>query len=239
MSIRAAAHPASGAAAERAEPLESLPSTLETDRPRWPSRFRRLFQVNLQSLLLLIVAAAFAFAWWREHRRYNELVAEQVPQRASWSVEQVTGPPNTPGAGDLATAWASQSQDGQAEWILLEYSHRIEAQAVIVHETYNPGALVRVTCFDFWGNEHELWRGTDPTPTTVARGISTVDITSPRKTRWIKIYLDSQAISGWNEIDAVGIRDPEGRTHWAQFAHASSAYGDNTTEPGWHRRLRD
>jgi hypothetical protein len=204
---------------------------------RWWPRFRRLIQFNLQSLLVLIVAAAFAFAWWKEHRRYEALSRERNPARASWSVDQVTGPPNTPGAGDLQTAWASASQDGQDEWLLLEYLSRVVPSEVIVHETYNPGALVRVTVFDWWGTEHDLWQGTDPTPTTVRRGISKVKAGAPVTTRWIKIYLDSRTVPGWNEIDAVGIVDGQGNTHWARRAYASSAYGDNREAPRWYRGL--
>ena len=198
---------------------------------------RGLFQFNLQSLLLLIVAAAFAFAWWKEHLRYQALVIAQNPPRSSWSIDQVTGPPDTPGAGDIQTAWASSSRDAQAEWLLLEYPRRVVPTSVVVHETYNPGALARVTAFDFWGSEHQLWQGTDPTPTTAPRGVSKVTANASVTTRWIKIYLDSPRVPGWNEIDAVGIIDADGNTHWARTAYGSTAYGDNRDAPRWYRRL--
>jgi hypothetical protein len=38
---------------------------------------------------------------------------------------------------DLVTAWDSATPDGQDEWLLLVPT------AVLVHETYNPGALER------------------------------------------------------------------------------------------------
>ena len=40
----------------------------------------------------------------------------------------------------------------------------------------------------------------------------------------IKVYIDSPAVPGWNEIDAVGLRDAEGKTAWAKTVEASSTY---------------
>jgi hypothetical protein len=47
----------------------------------------------------------------------------------------------------------------------------------------------------------------------------------------IKLYLDSVKVAGWNEIDAVGLVDEEGKTHWATSATASSTYADTLTQP--------
>src|SRR5580704_10247815 len=71
-----------------------------------------------------------------------------VPQpKRGWGPEQATGPPDTVGPGDIVTAWASLTPDGQDEWLLLEYAEPVVPAAVLVHETYNPGALCRVTVF--------------------------------------------------------------------------------------------
>jgi hypothetical protein len=40
----------------------------------------------------------------------------------------------------------------------------------------------------------------------------------------VKIYLASKDVPGWNEIDAVGLRDASQRTQWAVAAKASSTY---------------
>src|SRR5436853_930658 len=39
----------------------------------------------------------------------------------NWSVLQAVGPPDTPGAGDIVTAWASATTDSQKEWLILDY----------------------------------------------------------------------------------------------------------------------
>jgi len=51
------------------------------------------------------------------------------------------------------------------------------------------------------------------------------------KTQRAKIFLDSPAVPGWNEIDAVGLLDEFGITHWATGAQASSTYAEPAAAP--------
>ncbi len=127
-------------------------------------------------------------------------------------------------AGDIQTAWASQSQDDQDEWLMLEYAEPITPKAVLVYETYNPGALVRVTAFKADGQEIELWKGKDPTAASADMGISEIPVKADFKTSRIKVYFASKDVPGWNEIDAVGVRDGEKKMHWAIAAEASSTF---------------
>jgi hypothetical protein len=145
----------------------------------------------------------------------------------SWGPEQATGPPNTFQAGDIQTAWASRTPDDQDEWLLLEYAEPVVPEAVLVYETYNPGALNKVSVFKLNGEEVEVWKGKDPTPVNSGMGTSEITFRVPFKTNRVKIYLDSKNVPGWNEIDAVGLRDTAGKTHWAVSADASSTYAEN------------
>jgi hypothetical protein len=184
-----------------------------------------------------VYAAPYWYIW-------RDLTSVQRPKR-DWGPEQATGEPDTNMAGDIVTAWASQSPDGQPEWLMLEYDDFVEPTAVLVYETYNPGALVRVTAFTPDGEEVELWKGVDPTPADAGMGVSEIPvkaIAEPKKnlqrgasepatpakvsfkTNRIKLYIDSPNFPGWNEIDAVGIRDKSKKIHWAIAADASSTY---------------
>lgn len=157
----------------------------------------------------------------------------QVLRGRAWSVVQATGPPNTPGAGDIPTAWASATQDGQVEWLELSYEKAVVPRRVVVHETFNPGALNRVVIYpeprvdedadDV--DEVEVWKGKDPTPVDAQRGVSRIDIETVHRTKRIRIYLDSPRVAGWNEIDAVGMMDADGDLQWATSARASSTFG--------------
>jgi hypothetical protein len=152
--------------------------------------------------------------------------APSGPDRRSWGPEQATGAPDTREAGDLATAWASATPDGQEEWLLLEYAEAVVPAAVLVHETFNPGAVYRVTFFDAAGQEVEAWRRTDPTPREAGMGLSVIPAAANVATKRVKIYLSSPGVPGWNEIDAVGLLDRFGNVQWAVRAQASSTYAE-------------
>jgi len=154
---------------------------------------------------------------------------------ASWGPEQAAGEPNSPNAGDAVTAWASASVDGQPEWLVCQYAEAQKPESIVVHETFNPGAVNKITAFDAAGVEHLAWEGEDPTPRGQPRGVSVFPVKLDFATKKIKVYIDSPAVPGWNEIDAVGLRDAEGKTAWAQTVEASSTYasltGGATSEP--------
>jgi hypothetical protein len=196
--------------------------------PKQPWKWIRF---RIVTILLLIAILAISLAWWRDHQRLaGELYRIQHPS-TGWGVEQVTGAPNTAGPGDISTAWASSSQDDQKEWLVLEYDQSVVPVAVVVHETYNPGAVVKVSHYPRWGREQVLWEGTDPTPSTAAMGVSRLPVSAGVKTDRIKLYIDSPAVPGWNEIDAVGLELANGDVIWAESAAASSAFGSNNPYP--------
>jgi hypothetical protein len=154
---------------------------------------------------------------WRDNTK--------IPRaKRGWGPEQATGEPDTLMAGDIQTAWAAASPEGQKEWLLLEYEDFITPTAVLVHETYRPGALYRVTAYKPDGEEVEVWKGTDPTATDADRGVSEIPIKINFKTNRIRIFLDSEKVPGWNEIDAVGLRDKNKKMYWAVAVDASSTY---------------
>lgn len=166
---------------------------------------------------------------------FKEPVTSPVPSRGPrpWGPEQATGKPDTwPRSGDIQSAWASKTPDGQPEWLELGYGQPIRPTAVIVYETLNPGAVNRITAVEKDGKETELWTGTDPTPVGKDKGVSVIPIHPDSEIQRIKIYIDSQKVPGWNEIDAVGLLDENSETHWATDASASSTYADQVVQPG-------
>jgi len=148
------------------------------------------------------------------------------PRNRSWGPEQAAGEPDTESAGDHGTAWAPKTPDGQDEWLVLDYAKAVTPVAVKVYETYNPGALSKVSVFDPDGNEVEVWTGEDPTSTESEMGVSEIKLKTDVETKRVKIYLKSSEVPGWNEIDAVGLVDTNGNTHWATAAAASSTFAE-------------
>jgi hypothetical protein len=142
-----------------------------------------------------------------------------------WGPEQATGEPNVIRLGtDNGNAWASKTPDNDDEWLLLEYDEPVVPIAINIHESFNPGAVNRVTVFKLDGAEVEVFKGADPTAVGSGSGVSEVECKVDFKTTRVKLYIDSKNVAGWNEIDAVGVKDKDKNVHWAKHATASSTY---------------
>ncbi len=157
----------------------------------------------------------------REPGEQPSLLANNFPE---YSPDQATGLPDTPNChNDASTAWASEMPDGPAEWLMLEYARPVKPKAVVLYEASNGGAVSGLTVFDSDGNEVEVWTGR--TQRTAARGTivaSVLKFSVPFETSKIRIKLTPDSCPGWNQIDAVGLRDVSGQIQWATKATASS-----------------
>jgi hypothetical protein len=154
-----------------------------------------------------------------------------TPKRP-WGPEQAVGPPDS-GDSDQQTAWASETPDGQEEWLLLEFDEAVAAKTVRIHENYNPGAVIKITAYDAEGKGMTAWSKEKqgevdeepPTATSDARPRD-VPLAVDFAIKRLKLHIDSPAAAGWNEIDAVGLVDAEEQVHWATAAAASSTYSE-------------
>lgn len=207
-------------------------------RGRAAAALRRVISLRprfqLRDLLWLVLLSALGMTWYRDHQALQEQISARIENRgSSWSIKQILGAPDTPSPGDRSTAWASASQDSSPEWVVVEFPRMSDVAMVEVVETYNPGAVRRVCSVNAIGSEEELWKGIDPTPSSAAMGRSLFSVPKGTQARRIKVYLDSVAVAGWNEIDAVALHDRDGSLQWATDAWASSAFGSNRELPNW------
>jgi hypothetical protein len=143
-------------------------------------------------------------------------------QKLPWSPEEATGEPDTPVAGDMKSAWATLEQNKGDEWLRLEYKTPVAVQSIRVRETFNPGAVSKVTAFAGDGTEVLIWEGTAPAQDAPAEFEVTSDVNV--FSRSVKVYLDTTRVEGWNEIDAVQLVGRDGSEQWAVGASASSTY---------------
>ena len=148
-----------------------------------------------------------------------------------WGPEQATGAPDTPRAGDFQTAWASLTQDNRDEWLELTYTTAVVPTEVVIHESYNPGAVYKVTVIPEDGDEQVAWEGEDPTPKDEAMGVSKIKLDTDIEVRRIRVYLKSKEVKGWNEIDAVGLIGQDEELQWATEANASTTYAQLQLRP--------
>lgn len=190
------------------------------------------FQLRISTLLMLVLLVSVAIAWRRDHNELSDQIIDLEVELAqvrnvktSWSIEQLYWAPNTKSYGDYGTAWASASADGQDEWIIAQFENAVTPSELRIHETYNPGAVNKVSIFTPLGNELVVWQGVDPTPQGSGGGISKIPLATIWQTKKVKIYLASKSVPGWNEIDAIGLVDQSGKVQWTRHAEASSSYG--------------
>jgi hypothetical protein len=153
-------------------------------------------------------------------------VVSQYTAGRNWSPGQALGPPDTPTGGDQVTAWASASSDGQREWLLLDFATPVVPKAVRVFEMCSTGALDKVEVTKPDGTEMAAWSGVDPLPKKQSMGTSEVPISGVDfPVSRVRLHFDSPNVSGWNEVDAVGLVAKDGGVQYAVAAQASSIYG--------------
>lgn len=148
------------------------------------------------------------------------------PAKRSWGPEQATGAPDTFQAGDLRTAWASRGQDDGPEWLQVKFQQAVTIAKVRVRETYNPGAITRITAVSESGHETTLWEGGEPPSVAPVEMEFTATYSVTSQT--VKVYLDTSLVPGWNEIDAVELIGQDGSRQWAISATASSTFASGS-----------
>ncbi len=113
------------------------------------------------------------------------------------------GPPDVfPGSGDLKDAWAPRPTDHGTEHIEVAFPGPVRASAVVIVETFNPGAVARVDDITPGREPLVLWRGR--CSPHQAPHVLSVEI-GDRELSAVRIVLDTARIPGWNEIDAIGL----------------------------------
>src|SRR5262245_28626382 len=78
-------------------------------------------------------------------------VEPRVLAKRAWGPEQATGAPDSPGAGDQASAWASATEDDDDEWLELEYAAPVVAESALIYEVFNPGAVFKIVGYSASG----------------------------------------------------------------------------------------
>jgi hypothetical protein len=184
---------------------------------------------RIGTIMLLVAILAILLTWRRDH---NRLVAEIAKLRypyPRYEAIEATGPPNVRQAGDSSNAWCPATMSGGKEWLELQFDPAVAPSAIVVHENYAAGYIVRIAHVPVIGPEVVLWEGTyTPTPGLVG-AITKLPIENSIKTGRIKIYFDTTNATGWEEIDAVGLVDAKGTTNWAVGAKASSTWSQSPT----------
>lgn len=138
--------------------------------------------------------------------------SEYDPSLPSYNAIQALGIPNTyPRHGDISTAWASLTPDGQREFLELAYNNPAPIDSVSIYETFNPGAVDRISVRNpETGLWQLVWSGTAASAGATARIFTVTFPLTSFPVSDVRIELNSPAVPSWNEIDAVSISGPGG-----------------------------
>ncbi len=129
----------------------------------------------------------------------------------SWSAAQALGEPDITRYGDQRTAWAPRARNGTTEWITLGFETPVHADGVTVRETWGNGFVTQIearrsgTASDY----QVVWAGSD----TSAQGTPVDFLAAFPQTSYlvdaVRITIDTNHSTVWEEIDAVALRGSE------------------------------
>jgi len=121
-----------------------------------------------------------------------------------YSAKQATGASDTPTAGDTPTAWASAQADDGVQTLALTYDVAVKPSAILIYESYNPGAITTIEAYNSKTKKWvAIYKG-KAGPTDEAYRVFQPELTPVDfETNQIRLTLDTAAVDGFNEIDAV------------------------------------
>jgi hypothetical protein len=116
-----------------------------------------------------------------------------------------TGSPNVERYGDDGNSWATETADRGIEWLEVKFAKPVQATELRIRQNNAPGAIIKIDLIDESGARHTIWQGVDDqkyAPNAISWLDKTFEKTSYR-VAGARITLATNAVPGWNEIDAV------------------------------------
>lgn len=120
--------------------------------------------------------------------------------------KQILGVPNKlPDFGDSPCAWSPADADSRnEEWIKVGFDKTIPLKQIAIAENFNPGAVVRVYAYDATGKEYLVSEA--PAAQQAVKGrMLHIFPKQNIQANSVKIVLQPGKVSGFNQIDAIGI----------------------------------
>lgn len=125
--------------------------------------------------------------------------------KTGYSANAATGAPNVERYGDNGHAWTTETADKGIEWLEVAFAKPVNATQIRIRQSYGPGAIIKVDLIDDVGSRHTIMQGVDEqqyAPSSISWFDRTF-ATTAYKVTGARITLATNAVRGWNEIDAV------------------------------------
>uniref|UniRef100_UPI0040497FAD OmpA family protein n=1 Tax=Fulvivirga sp. TaxID=1931237 RepID=UPI0040497FAD len=137
----------------------------------------------------------------------SEFVYDKYP--GQYLAGQILGKPNMVSALKAnPSAWAPAKENNpNGEWIRVGFSQPQYVQQVFINEIFNPGAITAVFLEDVDGNSHQVYANSTPGRIEEWRLLTIKMERSSYLVAGLKIELSTSVVTGFNQIDAIGIID--------------------------------
>lgn len=162
----------------------------------------------MKKSLAIIIVVVVSFAATAQETvvwgsRVVDVSSEYSPLQ--YSAIQALHKPNVfPSGGDNPNAWRAKSE-GKEEFIMIAFDKPIKAKQVAISETENPGAVTKVYAYDAEYNEYTLFELTPRSLPIKSRLLNLFFESTPYEIYAIKVFIDGEAVPGYNAIDAIGV----------------------------------
>ncbi|RYU78405.1 OmpA family protein [Hymenobacter persicinus] len=134
--------------------------------------------------------------------------SQKAEGKEAFSPEKVLGEPNALPLGQINNdAWIPK-KEGSNEFIEVRFGKSLIAKQVTVVENFNPGSVTKIELVDTRGNKHQIYENTSPGPIPEQfRSLQATFAAGTYRTIGVIVTMNTKAVNGVNQIDAIGIAD--------------------------------
>ena len=129
------------------------------------------------------------------------------------TAKQILGKPNVlPVSWQSPCAWSpARPESRQDEWIKVGFEKAIFVKQIAIAESFGAGAISSIILYDLEDKGHLIYKNQQTEPAATQGKM--LNIYLKQKTTYrvksVKIKLNTIDVSGWNNIDAIGISESE------------------------------
>jgi len=162
--------------------------------------------LSLGLILGGVGAAQAQHAIWAA--KVTAVSSQKAEGKEAFSPEKVLGEPDAQPLGQINNdAWIPK-KEGTNEFIEVRYGKSLVAKQVTVVENFNPGSVTKIELVDTRGTKHQVYENVSPGPIPEPyRSLQVTFAAATYRTIGVIVTMNTKAVNGVNQIDAIGIAD--------------------------------